>query len=809
MKKLLLIVFALFIVVSIAAAKGNRIPLSQRTSVVSADPYPLVSIHDIQYISSDSLKYCDSVLAAIGTGTTGSGTPTWAPWTKQTSAYYQIHQGNVKDTIEIVGQIIVPPKVVTFTGLNGYNFILRDTAANPTGAWSCIFVRTGPQSNSSPTGLAANAADTSELYGAGLLTYGTGDIIRIRGYVDEFPPNNMVSYTEFVPIGSAFVPTATMSQCVEYVGTAPVPPPIHVSADQFMNGGYDGSGKNILTSTGEQWEDCYVELNNLTVVGIVKSTDGTVSLQDQDGNEIATMDGSKWFTGRGGAPTGCTLPYRDPSSTFTRPLVGQTIDTLRGYIATNSGGDAPRGYRIYPVFRGDMVFGKSLPVISTHRRNPVAVRSTDTAMLSVKAYALSGGSPLGTVLLHYCVNDTLWKIDTMRGPNAADSTWLGKVVPQAANTFIKYFCTATDLNGNTSIVANAAGGSAPVDTTQGYFFYTVLDRPLTIYDVQYTPFKNGTSGLIGAVVSIAGVVTADSSDLNINAPGTSPWYIQSGNDLWNGIWVYDARDLLSPVHKGDSVSVTGSVQEYNDGLTGSVGRVTRIYDSLVTVISSGHAIPAPVMRTTADLAASNGAASAEPYEGMLVRIDSVTISNIAPTFSDSTEFAVNDGSSGDVIVRSADGKSIYSPIRGDTLYGKTIVHQGDKFSFIQGILYFSFNQYKLVPRTNSDYGTYIPGDVVGVVSETSGLPKKFALAQNYPNPFNPSTRIEFDIPKSGTVSLKIYNMLGQEVASLLSGYHNAGHYIMQFDASRLSTGMYIYRLESVSGTAAKKMLLIK
>jgi hypothetical protein len=794
MKKLLLCIAALLIVASAARAQGKRVPLSQRTSIISADPYPLVSIHDLQYISPDSLRFCDSVLASIGTGTTGGGTPAWAPWTKQTSAYYSIHTGGVRDTVEIVGQIIVPPKYIMFTGYGGYNFTLRDTAANPTGAWSAIFVRT------------ANAADTAELYGAGLLTYGVGDIIRIRGFVDEYPSNNMVSYTEFVPIGSAFVPTATMERCVEYVGTAPVPPPIHMSADQFMNGGYDASGKNILCSTGEQWEDCYVQLTNLTVVGDVKTSDGTVALQDQDGNEISTMDGSKWFS---------LGSFKDPSSAFSKPKVGQVIDTIRGYIATNSGSDAPRGYRIYPVFQGDMVFGKTMPIISTHRRNPVAVTSTDTAKISVKAYALGGGAALSAVLLHYCINDTLWQVDTMQGPNAADSTWLGEIVPQAENTFIKYYCTAADLNGNTSIVANAAGGSAPVDTTQGYFFYSVLDRQLTIHDVQYTPFKNGTSGLIGAVVTIAGVVTADSSDLNINAPGTSPWYIQTGNAPWNGIWVYDARDILSPVHKGDSVSVTGTVQEYNDGLAGSVGRVTRIYDSLVTVISSGNPVPAPVMRTTAQLSASNGAATTEPYEGMLVRIDSITISNIAPTYSDSTEYAINDGSSGDVIVRSADGRSIYSPLRGDTLYGKTILHQGDKFGFIQGILYFSFNQYKLVPRTSSDYGTYTPAGSVGVLSDNNVLPKKFALAHNYPNPFNPKTVISYQLPVISRVTLKIYDILGREVATLVDGTKGAGAFSATFDGAHLSSGVYIVRLSAAPEAGsrpfvqARKMLLVK
>ena len=198
--------------------------------------------------------------------------------------------------------------------------------------------------------------------------------------------------------------------------------------------------------------------------------------------------------------------------------------------------------------------------------------------------------------------------------------------------------------------------------------------------------------------------------------------------------------------------------------------------------------------------------TAEPYEGMLVRIENDSITNIAPTFSDSTEFAVNDGT-GDLIVQTAEGKAKYSPVRGDTLYGKTILNQGDKFSYIQGILYFSFNQYKIVPRNDGDYGTR---QIVTAVKQTyDAIPKTFSLSQNYPNPFNPSTKIEFDLPKSGVVSLKIYNILGQEIASLVNGNYTAGHYTVQFDASRLSTGVYFYRLQSASNVAVKKMLLIK
>ena len=90
-----------------------------------------------------------------------------------------------------------------------------------------------------------------------------------------------------------------------------------------------------------------------------------------------------------------------------------------------------------------------------------------------------------------------------------------------------------------------------------------------------------------------------------------------------------------------------------------------------------------------------------------------------------------------------------------------------------------------------------------------GLPKDYALEQNYPNPFNPSTTIEFSLPAAEKVSLKIYNLLGQVVTTLVNGYREAGTYNVNWDASNLSTGIYIYRVEANSFSLTKKMTLLK
>ncbi|MCX6167752.1 MAG: T9SS type A sorting domain-containing protein [Ignavibacteriales bacterium] len=95
------------------------------------------------------------------------------------------------------------------------------------------------------------------------------------------------------------------------------------------------------------------------------------------------------------------------------------------------------------------------------------------------------------------------------------------------------------------------------------------------------------------------------------------------------------------------------------------------------------------------------------------------------------------------------------------------------------------------------------------VEKTDALPTTYSLSQNYPNPFNPTTMIEFSILKSGFYSLKVYNLLGQEIASLMNGELTAGTYKTDFDASKLSSGVYVYKLSGPNVSIAKKMVLMK
>jgi hypothetical protein len=188
---------------------------------------------------------------------------------------------------------------------------------------------------------------------------------------------------------------------------------------------------------------------------------------------------------------------------------------------------------------------------------------------------------------------------------------------------------------------------------------------------------------------------------------------------------------------------------------------------------------------------------------MLVQFNNVALSDTAPTFGFPEEFEVNDGS-GQVLVRK-DGQHTYTQLESEVAQGKTLISLGSNISYLRGVITFSGNRYKLVPRANNDFGT-----ITGVRTEYSPkVPETYALGQNYPNPFNPATRIQFSLPSSQFVTLKVYNVLGQEVQTLVNDVQAAGEYSVWFDASRLTSGVYFYRLQAGQFSQTKKMLLLK
>ena len=97
----------------------------------------------------------------------------------------------------------------------------------------------------------------------------------------------------------------------------------------------------------------------------------------------------------------------------------------------------------------------------------------------------------------------------------------------------------------------------------------------------------------------------------------------------------------------------------------------------------------------------------------------------------------------------------------------------------------------------------------GVATAPGTIPQEYTLSQNYPNPFNPATKIEYSVPEKSRVTLEVYDVLGRRVATLVDGLAQAGSYSVEFDATKLASGVYFYRLSSPHQILSRKMLLLK
>lgn len=105
--------------------------------------------------------------------------------------------------------------------------------------------------------------------------------------------------------------------------------------------------------------------------------------------------------------------------------------------------------------------------------------------------------------------------------------------------------------------------------------------------------------------------------------------------------------------------------------------------------------------------------------------------------------------------------------------------------------------------------TIVVGTPTGVDDQTSSIPDRFEVSQNYPNPFNARTAIEYSLPRDSHVRIVIYNLLGQNIETLVDSDQNAGIHLVVWNASNVPTGVYFYRIEAGNFTQTRKMLLAK
>lgn len=597
----------------------------------------------------------------------------------------------------------------------------------------------------------------------------TGMVIKVTGWVDEFNVTTQLNAINFEASG--------------VLGLMDRPQPVVITLDSLAQlGSFEGK---LLA---ERWEGVFVEVRNVVAVSETPAPigQGFFYVYDQNNTRVYVGNQSSYYR-----------------NNLTRPPTGSTLEYVRGYIQnrTNVGGNQYINI-IMPAYPGDVKIQTFAPTISNITRNPVEVGYG--VPVTVSAQISDQDGTITSAQLIYRKN--LGSNIELTMNNTTGNTWQAVIPGQPDSCVVNFFIRATDNDNNVSIF--------PADTAKGRFFYLVLNRPLTIQDVQYSPFGSGFSGYNGYQVTVRGIVTADTSDINGNETGTISGpqvYIQNGTGPWSGIKISGTETLLR--NRGDDVTVTGLVRE-----DFSMTEISGINSaSNITINATGQPVPPAQLLSTSviDLLAG-GTVQAEQWEGVLIKYENVTVTDENADGNVGPHSPPSNNNFGDILVADASNANARIALQ----YGNHIYHNfwkagqdtvpiylkaGSTIGSVTGVLWFGFSNYKLFPRKNDDFSGV--SDVEEIIV---GLPENYNLLQNYPNPFNPSTKIEYTLPVEGNVTLKIYNMLGQEVKTLINNeLVSAGRHSVTFNAGNLASGIYIYRIQVGDFSSNKKMILLK
>lgn len=189
--------------------------------------------------------------------------------------------------------------------------------------------------------------------------------------------------------------------------------------------------------------------------------------------------------------------------------------------------------------------------------------------------------------------------------------------------------------------------------------------------------------------------------------------------------------------------------------------------------------------------------TANILDGKNVRLDWTTVSEV--------------NNYGFYVERSQDTLSSFMVLQNSFVPGHGTTLQTQEYSYTDKAPGEGKWWYRLEQVDLDGSGYHTEAVLAEIVKNAAGtaLPTDFSLSQNYPNPFNPSTTITLVLPRDAMVSLEVYNTLGQKVSVLVDEPMTAGYHSVVFDASKLASGVYLYRMKSGDFTAAKRLLLLK
>lgn len=705
------------------------------------------------------------------------------------------------DSVQFTCRVVAPPQVTLYgtshsllRGSTSWQCYAQDTA---NGIFGGIVIRQRSRTN----------------FNTNLQLADSGDVITVKGVVQEFWSTS-VSGIDRSKSGYLTQIDIDSTSTVTFSAAGHRPTPKLVNITDFGTGDYPNAGGSINYVGGEKYEGMYVELRNVTVAPGIASRQ-PFSVVDANGNKLFVRDFSNFYST---APSPLDTVFH-----FTVPAQGTIVNYIRGVIInTNNegvfGNQLP--YAIVPIYPNDLSLGGVPPQLSGPSKTPGVPTPSDSVQVTV---TVSSTTSLTGVNVFYRINGGAFTSKAM--PNVAGNIFATKMPPRALNDLVEYYYSASNSSGLTRLL--------PADTSISKLFYVVkASDSLSVQDVQYCVNNGGHSGYENAIVrGVEGIVTADTIDFRNytcdsckGGPVTAPArvIIQNGTGAFSGIWV--SGPPTDQLRRGQKVRIRGTVT-YNFG----VNTITTSAPSDVQILSSGNPLPVAENLSASVLAnyKSGGDLSIKKWESVLVRLNTpvwITCINASRGTACTTrdplidttfrrnfgEFLVIDNSNVEARIVLAGANTTFTNNWDGRTAGKTLLTKNDSISFIQGILYYAYSNYKISPRNNADFGTVIPVGITPISSAVSS----FKLNQNFPNPFNPTTRISFSLPMYSKVTVKVYDLLGKEVRQLVNENMNAGSFVIDFNGSDLPSGVYFVRLTADGSKGmrfadTKKMLLIK
>jgi hypothetical protein len=440
--------------------------------------------------------------------------------------------------------------------------------------------------------------------------------------------------------------------------------------------------------------------------------------------------------------------------------------------------------------------------------------STDIKFTAGTEVTNLSAAPISVTLVNgkLSLPGTKFKIGTVRGNNGATV-----LVPFNAETLtnmgsftlkLSYNKDVLEFVGTKNLVSGTISSNPGVgEVTLGYFNATGLTIANgKVFDLEFN-YKGGTSAVSFAT---SGNEITDINSVNV----TSTFALVAGQVTENAAPVFTKS--IGTVSLG-----VGTVYEFQYAATDADDTIlTFALKSGPTGLTVSAAGLLKYTPTKADRG-KNYTTVVTVSDGLKTVENSATISvlqNVAPVFTSVLENKVvkYDGKAitATYAATDPDGDGVTFGFDGAAPEGATLNAASGAFSFtplnVTAVYLIKVrvgDNLGGITSTQAEITVQNNPDIVGV--EDLAIPTDFALEQNYPNPFNPTTVIRFGLPEQSNVTLRVYNLLGQEVATLLNTVKAAGWHEVNFNATSLTTGLYIYRIEAQDFSSIKKMMLVK